>query len=519
MTGMKLYLLLLSLFSSSFLFSQVRFSSDFESGSMGEVKLIDSVWIKTSPMDSMLTLSYEVYSRFDPLNPIDTSLEPSSRWYYFRITGVKGKQLFINIRNSEVVRPFYSYDNTHFTRFDLSENVNKGAINKIFTRDTVYISYFIPYTCTHLATKLSDWSKNKFVKEEQIGKSQQGRDIWMMTITDWSVNDQFKKKVWIHGRTHPSETPSSWHLEFFVDKLLDGSKHSNAILANTIFYIVPFNNPDGVYGGFSRSTSTGVNIEINWDKPDSLTMPEVLVLKNKISELTKDRSFDLLLNMHSQIANNITYWVHTAESTSDEMFRKQLLLSHLTINNNPYFCSTDLSFSNLAPKYAEGWMWNKAGNNCVAITFETPYTFYKNQGNDQWVSLDNLKDLASNSLIAVSDFLEISSPTRVLADIKVKNNKKWEKIEDNSVIYFGNDCMTTNLNLKGLKVKANVNFLEPGVYNIFSWSPGISSKNSVEGTNCWKEIGTVFVTQKGKYSWKGYSEQINGIADKILFVK
>jgi hypothetical protein len=75
--------------------------------------------------------------------------------------------------------------------------------------------------------------------------------------------------------------------------------------------------------------------------------------------------------------------------------------------------------------------------------------------------------------------------------------------------------MTTDL--KGLKVKANVNFLEPGLYNIFSWTPGISSKSSVEGTNCWKEIGTVFVTQKGKYLWKGYSEQINGIADKILF--
>lgn len=138
---------------------------------------------------------------------------------------------------------------------------------------------------------------------------------------------------------------------FSLTSFLDGSTNSRALLANTIFYIVTSStNPDGVYGGLSRSASSGVNIEINWDRPDSLTMPEVKALRGKIESLTKDRPFDLLLNMHSQISGSITSWIHTAESTSGLMFRKQMLLSALTINDNPFFAPADLSFLRCRPE-------------------------------------------------------------------------------------------------------------------------------------------------------------------------
>ncbi len=510
-------MLLLNIFCSGFLFSQVHFSSDFESASIGSVKLLDSVWVKSAPTDSMLTLSYEISSRFDPQNPVDTSLSPSARWYYFMITGVKGKLLFINIRNSEVIRPFYSYDNKNFQRFEYVENINKGQINKIFTSDTVYICHFIPYTCTHLDKKFDEWNKSKYVKTEVIGQSQQGRDIRMMTITDGSIGNKYKKRVWIHGRIHPSEHPSSWHLEYLTDKLLDGSAHSKALLANTIFYIVPFTNPDGVYGGFSRSTSTGVNIEINWDKPDSLTMPEVKVLKSKMEELTRESPFDLLLNMHSQISGTITYWLHTAESTSGLMFRKQMLLSSLTINDNPRFTPSDLSFSAVAPRYVEGRMWNRFGNSTVAVTFETPYTFYRNNNKGEWVSLDNLKALANNSLCAISDYLEISSDVRILTDIIVASPSKWKRADDDSLVYFGNDCLITDDGKQ--RVKGKVILPEAGTYKIFTWVAGNVKNTTESGINCWKEIDSVTVSKKCTYKWRGTSLQLNGVADKMLFLK
>jgi murein tripeptide amidase MpaA len=67
-----------------------------------------------------------------------------------------------------------------------------------------------------------------------------------------------------------------------IDLIVSENPDAVEMRKKCIFYIVPFINPDGVTGGYSRSTSTGVNIEVNWDRPDSLTMPEVKALKAKM---------------------------------------------------------------------------------------------------------------------------------------------------------------------------------------------------------------------------------------------
>jgi Predicted carboxypeptidase len=154
-------------------------------------------------------------------------------------------------------------------------------IVKKFLKDTVYISHFIPYTWSRHKSKLDEWSVKPFVTREIIGYSSQELPIEMITIdeSDLHNNDKEKRQIWIHGRSHPSEQPASWHLEALTDLLLSDTPEAKDLRRNSTIYIIPFINPDGVYGGFSRSTSTGVNIEINWDRPDSLTMPEVLALK------------------------------------------------------------------------------------------------------------------------------------------------------------------------------------------------------------------------------------------------
>lgn len=157
-------MLLPTLFCSSFLFSQVRVSSEFESGSLGKYEIIDSSKVKISDKDSLKIYSVNIFSRFDPLNPIDTALAPSARWYYFKMTGVKGKQIFLNIKNSEAIRPFYSYDGINFKRFDASENINRNQVFKIFQKDTVYISHYIPYTYSRNQSKIREWAQKHSLK-------------------------------------------------------------------------------------------------------------------------------------------------------------------------------------------------------------------------------------------------------------------------------------------------------------------------------------------------------------------
>lgn len=518
MFNKRLVMLLLLISSSSFLLSQVKFSANFDSGSIGSHQIIDSVWLKRASGDSILTLSYEIQSRFDPQNPIDTSLSPSARWYHFRMEGVKGKQLFLNIKNSETIRPFYSYDGVNYQRFEPVENIFKGSINKIFAQDTVYIAHFIPYSYSRLLTKMQEWKSKPFVANEIIGQSSLGLPIEMLTVTDSSVNDNHKKKVWIHGRSHPSEAPASWHLEAMIDQIMSDSAFAKELRRNTVFYLVPFINPDGVKGGFSRSTSTGVNIEINWDRPDSLTMPEVKALKSALDKVTLDRPLDLLLNMHSQISSSITYWIHTAESTTEKILREQQLLSALTINYSPYYRAEDQSFSDMAPRYPEGWVWDKFAEKTVAITFETPYTYYNQDREGPWVSIDNLNELALSSLYSVSDMLDLDKANRILIDpSEGKTPRKWDSSQDNSHIFFGDSYLISQS--KGAKLKYTIDNLPKGAYTLYRWKIGPTAKTFPTDVNVWVKEAIIIQKRDGKFNYKIKASKAEEKADAILLVK
>jgi len=510
-------MLLLTFMCSGILFSQVRFDTSFESGSLDKVKVVDSVKFRISPNDSTALLSYEVLSRFDPKNPVDTSLAPSARWYYFRMTGTKGNTLYLNIRNSEAIRPFYSYDGIHFQRFTQEENPRRGLIIKRFNRDTVYVSHYIPYTFSRHISKLNEWKKLPFVTGEEIGRSSQGQPIDMITVTDSSVPDSFKRKIWIHGRSHPSEQPASWHLESMIDLIVSENPDAVEMRKKCIFYIVPFINPDGVTGGYSRSTSTGVNIEVNWDRPDSLTMPEVKALKAKMEQLTSDRPFDLLLNMHSQIANSVTYWIHTAKSTSESFLRRQILLSALTMGERKLYKPENQSFSDVGSRYAEGWIWNRFKDTTLAITFETPYTFYANNPGGEWVSPENLAELAKDSFYAVYDYLQIDGENRIILEPASLSGRRWNTVADNKLVYFGDNAAKSD-NSRA-KAKFSKQFLKKGEYSLYIWNAGPNSETFPEDVNKWTKAGTVSQKRDGKFTWRARASHFNGIVDAIMLVK
>ncbi len=273
--NLKTYLLsaLLTLIVCSSQAQPVKFNADFEAGALGSYELIDSVWFKRSAQDSTLMLSYNIYSRFDPENPVDTDLPPSGRWFYFQMTGVKGKQLFLTFHNTDPLRCMYSYDNEVFERLAPCDAPERRKVEAQFEKDTVYLAYYTPYTFTYLQKRLNDWVAKipNVAKLEAIGQSTQGRPMQLLTITDPNTDNSSKKRIWIQGRIHTSESPASWHLDGFIDGILANTPEAEAIRKSIIFYINPYVNPDGVYNGLSRSNTNGVNLEINWGRGENQT--------------------------------------------------------------------------------------------------------------------------------------------------------------------------------------------------------------------------------------------------------
>ncbi|MEJ7694587.1 M14 family metallopeptidase [Daejeonella sp.] len=86
------------------------------------------------------------------------------------------------------------------------------------------------------------------VKLESMGKSFLGKDMWVMTISDFKKGDPSKKPaIYIDGNIHSNEIQGSefalytaWYLaESFAD-----TKYIQELLADKTFYIAPTVNPD-----------------------------------------------------------------------------------------------------------------------------------------------------------------------------------------------------------------------------------------------------------------------------------
>ena len=111
---MKRLFLIAALFAAVTASAQIKFSADFECGSMEKVELVSQ-----ETKNGTETITYNFYSRFDPANPARPTLAPSARWYYFCMEGVKDKEVILNVKNSDARRPFYSYDNKNWIRFSI----------------------------------------------------------------------------------------------------------------------------------------------------------------------------------------------------------------------------------------------------------------------------------------------------------------------------------------------------------------------------------------------------------------
>ena len=509
--------------------AQVRFDADFEAGALGEVTLLDSVRVIVAPGDTVEHLSYLVGGSYDPLNPVDVDLEPSANWYFFRMTGIKGKQIYLTMRDNGVHRTSYSYDGEHWGHLPIEQS-DRRRLDKRFDHDTVYIALYEPYTYTYLQQRLADWTKRADVVLDTIGWSHEGRPMQMLHITDPSVPQSEKALVWIHGRQHPSESPGSYLLDGLIDCLSDDTPEGAALRKGIDAYILPFANPDGVAHGLSRCNVTGVNQEINFGRSEDSTVVEVKAIKAMFEKLTAARPLDIMLNSHSQLADHATFWMHRASATTLSFQRKQWVFTGLTCSFNPYLKTTDMLFSAPAPRYAEGWCWDHAGEQTLAITIETPYCCYSNNMEGEWVTNDNLRYFGKRTLQAMAEYLGISLPGRYIIETPARMKSGWEPAGEELAYMGDNGWIAAKA---GAAVTYSAENIPAGTYDLYRFVPGsnISPESSSSlwdrqsrqymetGVHGWVKEGTVVQKRDGRFKNTLQAAAAGEVADAILLLK
>jgi hypothetical protein len=331
-------------------------------------------------------------------------------WWYIRLDGVNSNvPTTLNIEGDgfpgkSVVIPVYSYDRINWHRLSPDDIVNTSAnegfynytIQKVFdSSSTVWLARYYPYSLSRLEKFLKTLEKNPYAKVEKIGTSAQGNPINMITITDFKVDDKNKKMIWIHARTHPSETGGSFVIEGLVNHLVsDCNIHcKEADLSKLIFNIVPMVNPDGVANGNARVTpDNSLDLERTWVKADNNydlvedSPPETKALHSAITKLEKKGpEFIIALNIHSKNAYpNWRNFLYTNFKESkpeygaegDSLFKKQLDFAKILTN---FYCGDTINVRDseesgkLMEKkhFPEMWWWLNFKDKVMAVTIET----------------------------------------------------------------------------------------------------------------------------------------------------
>ncbi len=430
---------------ASITFSQINFDANFESGNLASVTQIDSNY-------------FEVQSREDI----------GGRWFYFRMSGVKDKHVKVNVVNSDANRPFYSYDNINFTRFTETESPYVNYFEKTFDEDTVYVAYYTPYTFSHLMNKITEWKQSELVFVDTLGYTQMNLPIQEIIITDPFTPQTAKTDVWIHARTHPGETPSSFQFEGIINELLKDDEVIDYYRKNVVFHLIPFTNPDGVYYGRSRTNFNGVDVEREWNKPMNETCLEVQALKTRMSEINSVKPLAVFLNLHSQTAPYCTFWIHSPGSTSERFYRMEYQFANLNTSDNPYFVPDDYSHSDLRDYFPEGFLWNTQGENTMALTYETPYDQYSN---NDWVTDDNLREIGKRTLYASMEYLQLSHPKRLLLDDSGARLVGFWYYDTSGLEFFGDGFLTAGPGQGENMIIYETEELNPGKYDIYGWWP------------------------------------------------
>jgi murein tripeptide amidase MpaA len=87
------------------------------------------------------------------------------------------------------------------------------------------------------------------VRLDSIGQSHEGRDIWLVTVTNFETGqDQYKPALWVDANIHASEVAPSSACLYLLQRLVTGYGADDDVtrcLDTRVFYICPRVNPDG----------------------------------------------------------------------------------------------------------------------------------------------------------------------------------------------------------------------------------------------------------------------------------
>ncbi|MCK5941304.1 MAG: hypothetical protein KAI24_04980 [Planctomycetes bacterium] len=275
--------------------------------------------------------SYTLTLQMDDDNG-NTSLPNSwRRWWHCEVSNLTpGTGLSFRVTNagySDVILPVWSLSTDGVTFGDYVRMPTsavptvQGGTQHLFGVTVpagvvaMRVAKFFPYSVARKDALLASVAGHPRVRSiVSLGNSQQGRPIEKIELTDGTVPDAGKQRIWIHAAVHPAETTSYFMVEGLLDWLLSGDLLAEILLDHALIEVVPMANPDGVVLGNYRTNANSVEIESQWSAPYNSPQPEIVALRTAIEGYMGSvlnpgsHPIRVLLNLHS--THNVAFPFH-----------------------------------------------------------------------------------------------------------------------------------------------------------------------------------------------------------------
>ena len=190
-----------------------------------------------------------------------------------------------------------------------------------------------------LTLDLNEWADDypEIIEMFSIGKTELGREIWMLQISDWSQETKpdgsEKDVVYIdgghHGNEHLGTELAFLVAEYYIEGWVDGEQDAIDVLSTTELHILIMLNADG-NDHDTRWNINQVDLNRNYDhywntcpttQPGSSAFSESETLANSIYMNEVVPHADLYITMHTGVWIMLYPWGKWPEQPSDwEMF-------------------------------------------------------------------------------------------------------------------------------------------------------------------------------------------------------
>ena len=212
-----------------------------------------------------------------------------ANWYYFRLDGVKGRPLTIELTDvvgeynykpgshavSKDTHPVFSYDDetwTHAEEIEWDDDKKELRFRLTPERDTVWIAHTPPYTLKNLEALEADFYNRPYFQRAPAGWTVKGRPMPLWTITEAPADAPV---IWLMFRQHSWESGTSWAGDGAMRFLLGDSPEAAELRKKYTWKVFPVADPDGIEIGGVRFNVNGYDLNRNWDAIDPKLMPEI----------------------------------------------------------------------------------------------------------------------------------------------------------------------------------------------------------------------------------------------------